>query len=186
MRKQNRECLDPAFFDEVFSTADDLCLAMHDGDFPYVIPLNFVRQGNIIYIHCALEGHKLDCINRNPNVAFTLAADVRIHQEKSTTYYKSVCGTGRAVLVEDPAEKGRALDARGQQQRSRAIRHRPAISAGDPHGAPIGPRPFRALARHARAKARWQRDLHPPGLPALPARFREVSGGGGQRVARVI
>ena len=115
MRKQNRECLDPAFFDEVFSTADDLCLAMHDGDFPYVIPLNFVRQGNCIYIHCALEGHKLDCINRNPNVAFTLAADVRIHQEKSTTYYKSVCGTGRAVLVEDPAEKGRALDALAQR-----------------------------------------------------------------------
>lgn len=26
---------------------------------------------NCIYIHCALEGHKLDCINRNPNVAFT-------------------------------------------------------------------------------------------------------------------
>ena len=48
MRKQNRECLDPEFFDEVFSTADDLCLAMHDGDFPYVIPLNFVRQGNSI------------------------------------------------------------------------------------------------------------------------------------------
>ena len=119
MRKQNRECLDPAFFDEVFSTADDLCLAMHDGDFPYVIPLNFVRQGNIIYIHCALEGHKLDCINRNPNVAFTLAADVRIHQEKSTTYYKSVCGTGRAVLVEDPAEKGRALDALAQRYAAR-------------------------------------------------------------------
>ena len=115
MRKQDRECLDPAFFDEVFSTADDLCLAMHDGDFPYVLPLNFVRQGNCIYIHCALEGHKLVCIRRNPNVAFTLAADVRIHQEKSTTYYKSVCGTGRAVLVEDPAEKGRALDALAQR-----------------------------------------------------------------------
>ena len=111
MRKQDRECLDPAFFDEVFTTAEDLCLAMHDGDFPYVIPLNFVRQGNSIYIHCALEGHKLDCIRTNPNVAFTLAADVRIHREKSTTYYKSVCGTGRASFVEDPAEKGRALNA---------------------------------------------------------------------------
>ena len=142
MRKQNRECLDPAFFDEVFSTAEDLCLAMHDGDFPYVIPLNFVRQGNIIYIHCALEGHKLDCISRNPNVAFTLAADVRIHQEKSTTYYKSVCGTGRAVLVVDPAEKGRALDAlapalleqrgqglrRGADQRPDQLRERQAAT----------------------------------------------------------
>lgn len=111
MRKHTRECLDPTFFDEVFSTAQDLCLAMHDGDYPYVIPLNFVRDGNCIYIHCAREGHKIDCIQRNANVAFTLAADVSIHQEKSTTYYKSLCGTGRAVLVDDPAEKGRALDA---------------------------------------------------------------------------
>ena len=119
MRKQDRECLDPEFFDEVFSTADDFCLAMHDGDFPYVIPLNFVRQGNCIYIHCALEGHKLDCIRRNPNVAFTLAADVRIHQDKSTTYYKSMCGTGRAALVDDPSEKGRVLDAIAQRYAAR-------------------------------------------------------------------
>ena len=70
-----------------------------------------LRQGNCIYVHCALEGHKLDCIRRNPNVAFTLCADVTIHREKSTTYYKSLCGTGRAVIVDDPAEKGLALDA---------------------------------------------------------------------------
>ncbi len=125
MRKQDRECLDPEFFDELFTTADDLCLAMHDGDFPYVIPLNFVRQGNCIYIHCALEGHKLDCMRRNSNVAFTLAADVRIHQEKSTTYYKSVCGTGRAVLVDDPAEKSRALDAIAQRYDARCPRPTP-------------------------------------------------------------
>ena len=115
MRKQNRECLDPAFFDEVFSTAEDLCLAMHDGEFPYVIPLNFVRQGNCIYIHCALEGHKLDCIRQNPRVAFTIIADVSIHREKSTTYFKSLCGKGTACIIEDETEKGRALDAIAQR-----------------------------------------------------------------------
>ena len=45
MRKTKCECNDPAFFDEMFSTVDDLCLAMHDGEYPYVLPLNFVRQG---------------------------------------------------------------------------------------------------------------------------------------------
>lgn len=111
MRKQQRECREPAFFDEVFATADELFLAMHDGDFPYVVPLNFVRWGQSLYIHCALEGHKLDCIRANPRVAFSLTADVRINREKSTTYYKSLCGLGTACVVEDPAEKGRALDA---------------------------------------------------------------------------
>ena len=46
MRKTKCECNDPAFFDEMFSTVDDLCLAMHDGEYPYVLPLNFVRQGH--------------------------------------------------------------------------------------------------------------------------------------------
>ena len=111
MRKTKCECNDPAFFDEMFSTVDDLCLAMHDGEYPYVLPLNFVRQGQALYIHCALEGHKLDCIRQNPRVACTLIADVTIHREKSTTYFKSLCGKGLASIVEDEAEKGRALDA---------------------------------------------------------------------------
>ncbi|GAB1254672.1 pyridoxamine 5'-phosphate oxidase family protein [Desulfovibrio falkowii] len=111
MRKKNRECNDPAFFDEVFAAADEIFLAMHDGDYPYVLPLNFARLGQVIYIHCALEGHKLDCIRQNPRVAFTIIADVTIHREKSTTYFKSLCGKGLARIVEDEAEKGRALDA---------------------------------------------------------------------------
>ena len=115
MRKTKCECNDPAFFDEMFSTVDDLCLAMHDGEYPYVLPLNFVRQGQALYIHCAPEGHKLDCIRQNPRVAFTLMGDVTIHREKSTTYFKSLCGKGTACIVEDEAEKGRALDAIAQR-----------------------------------------------------------------------
>ena len=111
MRKKNSECNDPAFFDEVFAAADELCLAMHDGDYPYVLPLNFVRQGQAIYIHCALAGRKLDCIRQNPRVAFTVMTDISISREKSTTYFKSLCGRGQARIIEDDAEKGRALDA---------------------------------------------------------------------------
>lgn len=45
-------------------------------------PQYFNAPGQLhLYIHCALEGHKLDCIRRNPNVAFTLAADVRIRRK---------------------------------------------------------------------------------------------------------
>ena len=115
MRKTKCECNDPAFFDEMFSTVDDLCLAMHDGEYPYVLPLNFVRQGQAIYIHCDLQGRKLDCIRQNPRVAFTLMTDVTIDRKKSTTYFKSLCGKGTACIVEDEAEKGRALDAIAQR-----------------------------------------------------------------------
>ncbi|MGE9984602.1 pyridoxamine 5'-phosphate oxidase family protein [Desulfovibrio sp. SGI.169] len=124
MRLSKRECSEPAFFDEVFSGADELFLALNNGDFPYLIPLNFVRLGQRIYMHCAPEGTKLDLIRRDGRVAFSLTTDVRIDREKSSTYYKSVCGTGRACVVEDPAEKRLALDSLAE--RYAALCPRPA------------------------------------------------------------
>lgn len=111
MRRSDREYNDPLFLDEVFLKAEFLTLAMHDGQYPYCIPLNFVKTGNTIYIHSALEGRKLNCIRNNPHTAFSLAADIQIDREKSTTYFKSVCGTAKASIVEDEAEKALALDA---------------------------------------------------------------------------
>jgi len=124
MRLKKRECDDPSFFDEVFSKAQELFLALNSEDFPYLIPLNFSRSGSSIYVHCALEGRKLDLIRRDDRVSFSLIADVEIDLPKATTYYKSVCGTGRAVIVEDPAEKGLALDSIAE--RYNALCPRPA------------------------------------------------------------
>lgn len=115
MRLKKRECNEEAFFDEVFAAAEDMALAMNTGDFPYVVPLNFAQEktggARRIYIHCAREGRKLDLLRADDRVAFMLHAGVEIDREHSTTIYNCLCGTGRAVLVEDPAEKGRALDA---------------------------------------------------------------------------
>ena len=58
-------------------------------------------------------------------MAFSLAADVRIDREKSSTYYKSVCGTGRAVVVEDPEEKRLALDCLAERYAARCPRPAP-------------------------------------------------------------
>ncbi len=125
MHLKKRECSDPAFFDEVFGKAQELFLAMHDSDFPYLIPVNFCREGTRIYIHCALEGTKLDLIRRDKRVSFSLIADVSIDLPKATTYYKSVCGTGYAHIVEDPAEKGHALDCIGSRYNARCQRPAP-------------------------------------------------------------
>lgn len=97
MRLSKRECAEPEFFNEVFSKADELFLALNNNGFPYLIPLNFVRLGERLYLHSALEGVKLDLIRKDGRAAFSLTADVRIDREKSTTYYKSVCGTAMPV-----------------------------------------------------------------------------------------
>ena len=128
MRLKKRECNEEEFFDEVFSAADDLALAMNAGDFPYVIPVNFAQErangARRIYIHCAPEGRKLDLLRADGRVAFMLHAGVEIDREHATTIYTCLCGTGRAVIVENAEEKGHALDAIAARYQARC--HVPA------------------------------------------------------------
>jgi len=76
-----------------------------------VLPFNHVWLDGHIYIHCALEGRKIDVLRRDGRVGFSTAVDVCIIREKSTTHFRSLCGTGRVSEVTDTEEKRRALDA---------------------------------------------------------------------------
>ena len=125
MRRKEREINSEEFYDLVFSGAEAIHVAFRDEPYPYCLPFNFRKVGNNIYIHCAREGKKLDLIRENPEVAFSLAIDIRVDTEKSSTYYKSVCGAGLASLVEDPVEKGAALDAIGEKYKARCQRPAP-------------------------------------------------------------
>lgn len=127
MRRKDRQCNDPAFFDHVFNTAEALCLALRDGGFPYCLYLNFVRKDNVIYIHSAREGHKLDLLRANGNAAFALACDIRIDRQKSATYYASVQGRAHGAIVDDIEEKRAALDM--LSARYEALCPRPASDA---------------------------------------------------------
>lgn len=111
MRKAERECNTENFYAEVFNNSDELYIAFNTGTFPYIIPVNYVYTNNALYFHCATEGTKLDLLAKDARVAFSTATGIAIDRKKSTTYYKSVCGTGQAVLVEDNAEKIQALDS---------------------------------------------------------------------------
>lgn len=58
---------------------------------PYGIPVNFVWDGNdAIYIHCAPEGRKLRCIQRNPAVSFCIIGNTHVISDKFTTNYESI------------------------------------------------------------------------------------------------
>ena len=111
MRRKERERTDRAFMEQVLKDADTLWLSLNTEGAPYVIPVNHALHEGVLYIHCANEGLKLDLIRRDPRVGFAAATDVRIIRERSTTAYRSVCGSGTAVIVEDEAEKQTALVA---------------------------------------------------------------------------
>lgn len=109
MRRKDRECNTPDFLNEVLGKAEVIYLALNSKDDPYCVPVNFASYKNLIYIHGASAGFKLDCIACNNKVAFSTAIDIRVDPSKASTYYKSICGSGTARIITDETEKDTAL-----------------------------------------------------------------------------
>lgn len=80
---------------------------------PYGVPISYVLMNDAIYIHCALEGEKLDNIAQNPAVSFTVVgfAEPVGGQPGLSTYYESCIVFGAIRTVTDVHEKVAALKA---------------------------------------------------------------------------
>ncbi len=111
LRRKEKERKDATFISQVLAKAEEIYIAFNTDGAPYVIPLNFVYIEGKLYFHCAREGYKLECIQKNPKVGFSTAVDIKVLPEDATTLFKSIVGTGHMTYVEDTAEKGFALDA---------------------------------------------------------------------------
>ena len=77
----------------------------------YGVPLNYAldEKGNL-YLHCALEGHKIDNIRANNNVTFCVVGRTQVIPEKLTAYYESVMVFGMIEEVKDEVEKRKGID----------------------------------------------------------------------------
>jgi len=135
MRRKDREVLG----DENIAKIIEQCTTCHvamtddaDPSMPYVIPLSFgySLEGGILelFFHCAHVGKKLDCIRKNPNVAFSMCVEnrIEIHEDvycKSGRFYASVVGQGKAEIVEDVTEKCRGLSLLMERQTTGSTQH---------------------------------------------------------------
>ena len=118
MRRKDREITD---FDEILRIVDDariLHLGIFDGDYPYIVPLNYgyEHKGNqlVFYVHAAKEGHKLDLIRENAHTCVELECDVDLISGgdipcKYGSAYSSVIVRGRAEILEETPSKIRGL-----------------------------------------------------------------------------
>ena len=76
---------------------------------PYATPLSYVYLEGKAYFHCAREGHKIDNLNNNPRICFTVVGPVEaVYDRDFSTYYESVIFFGKAQEI-DGEEKKRAL-----------------------------------------------------------------------------
>ena len=72
--------------------------------YPYGVPVNFVydETDNMIYIHTAIEGHKIEAIKNCNKVAFTTWDDGYKESGDWAYYVTSVIVRGRAKIIDDP------------------------------------------------------------------------------------
>ena len=86
-----------------------LAMTKPDGT-PYAVPVNFAREGNCLYIHCAQAGEKTDCLHHQPQVCVTcVEGGAWVDQPALTTRYASAVMLGKAEELTDEADKVKAL-----------------------------------------------------------------------------
>ena len=117
MTKRELQITDEGQIRAILDTAKVVHVGMCVDNEPYVVPMNYgycLEEGKlVIYLHSAMAGKKLDMIRENPRVFIELDCDRQPFEgEKPCQYglaYSSVMGRGTAVIVEDPAEKMKAM-----------------------------------------------------------------------------
>ncbi len=114
MRRKDKEITDLKEINKIIMQADFCNLAMSKDNVPYVIPMNFGYHENCIYLHSADKGLKIDILKKNPNVCIGIVHNARVEKLsdvcKTTMKYKSVIIFGKAELLSDNFEKGKALE----------------------------------------------------------------------------
>ena len=118
MTRRERQVTDMQEIRDILDRCKIVHVGLVDGDEPYVVPMNYgytmEEDGRLsLYLHDATQGRKLDLMRANPRVFVEMECDVVPFEGdvacKYGTSYKSLMGRGRAVILDDPQEKMRAL-----------------------------------------------------------------------------
>lgn len=101
--------------DVVIRACKTCYLAMSVGDRPYVLPMNFALDGDVVILHSAQEGRMWESIQKNPYVSinWTLGEELAWQDVQVGCSYrvksKSVVVEGKVEIVEDYDEKYRCM-----------------------------------------------------------------------------
>ena len=117
MRRKDREVTD---FETILNIIDEcniIRIGLADGEFPYIVPLNFaytVTEKQIeFYVHGAMAGRKYKLMNKNKKCSFEMDIPLKldcIAEKKDVTMrYKCVMGTADITFLEGE-EKQNVID----------------------------------------------------------------------------
>jgi len=118
VRRSDREITDTSSICAILDKCDIMRIALCADNKPYLVPMNYAYEATgedvYIYFHCATEGKKLDVIAQNSAVCFEVDCSYKtLKAERACSWsaeYESVIGEGEITIVDDAAQKTRALD----------------------------------------------------------------------------
>ncbi len=131
MKRKERKIIDQEIINKILSEFLICRIALFDDEHPYIVPMNYGFKDNALYFHCAIEGKKIDLIQKNNKVGFEIEDEHEIlkfdESCKWTTKYRSIIGTGEIEIIRDYEEKVKGLDIlmqqHGKQDNSYNSRH---------------------------------------------------------------
>ncbi len=113
--RRSRQQLDEGTCRAVLARGTSGVLSLKDEVYPYSTPISYATDGDVIYFHGAVVGHKLDVLEHDPHASFVVIDQDLVVPEKFTTYFRSVVCYGTVRKVEDDAEKRRGIELIGHK-----------------------------------------------------------------------
>ena len=116
VRRKDREITDSDALKKVLKSTKYVTVALCMDNEPYLVSLNhgYDEARNCIYFHCANEGKKLIFAKANNKVWGQAVQDYGVTDECDYAY-TSVHFSGRLFLIDDLAEKQRAMEVMVRQ-----------------------------------------------------------------------
>lgn len=135
MRRSDKEIKNRAEIEGVIRQCRICRVAFANDGEPYIVPLSFGYDGEAFYFHTALEGKKIEYIEKNPNVCFELDRDVRLEGKEDdpcswTFAYESVIGYGTIVELVEQEDRIGGLNRIMEQYTAREWEFRPEMLEG--------------------------------------------------------
>lgn len=115
MRRSDREITDYNEMLEVIRKCNVCRLVLNDGEYPYVVPLNFgmeIENNKLVfYFHGAREGKKYELMRKNNKASFEMDCGHALFTDEEkgncSMAYESVIGRGRVeILADNGKERG--------------------------------------------------------------------------------
>lgn len=109
MRRKDRQLTDTEALSILEKGEYGILSTLSSDNQPYGVPLNYCLINECIYVHCAVDGRKINNLSCNPQVSFCVVGKTEVLSAKFATNYESCIVQGVAA-ESSGAEKQLALE----------------------------------------------------------------------------